>query len=221
MSSLPYPLVCFDVDGTLVGKTVFLWETLHEALGTDRQQRKQGWDDYFGGRIPYSAWFEQDIALFRDRGPVTRQGLLEAMGGLRLNDGAHEMLSALKDAGVRLAVVSGSLNIVLEKFDLFDYFDDVFINELFFDGPGKLIGWRPTPFDIENKRGALDWLVAKYDLDLGETAFVGDNFNDVTIARHAGLGIAFNSTCEELIGCTAVQEPGADLRALLPHLLGR
>ena len=199
MSIPPYRLICFDVDGTLVGKTVFVWETLHDGLGTDRAQRQQGWDDYFAGRIPYSAWFEHDIALFRAQGPITRQLLLDHIEGLRLNDGAHETLRTLKDAGVKLAVVSGSLNIVLEKFELTGYFDDVFVNELYFDKPGNLIGWRPTPFDIENKRGALDWLVAKYDLGRAETAFVGDNFNDVSIASHAGLGIAFNSTCDELI----------------------
>jgi HAD superfamily phosphoserine phosphatase-like hydrolase len=221
MRSKPYPLVCFDVDGTLVGKTTFVWETLHDSLGTDRNKRQQGWDDYFAGRIPYSAWFESDIALFRERGAVTRGRLLEAIEGLRLLDGVHEVLETLKRAGLRIAVVSGSLNIVLEKFDLTGYFDDIFINELFFDRPGKLIGWRPTPFDVENKSGALDWLVAKYDLDLAQTAFVGDNFNDVSIARRAGLGIAFNSTCDELIDCTAVHEPGNDLRAVLPHLLGR
>ena len=219
MSSLPYRLACFDVDGTLVGKTIFVWETLHDALGTDRDKRQQGWDDYFSGRIPYSQWFEHDIALFRERGEVTRQRLLEAMAPLELVDGVHEVLQTLRDAGLRLAVVSGSLNIVLEKFELADYFDDIFVNELFFDSRGSLIGWRPTPFDLERKAVALDWLVAKYGLALSQTVFVGDNFNDVSIARHAGKAIAFNSTCAELIECAAAHVPGGDLRDVLPHVL--
>lgn len=220
MAPPPYRLVCFDVDGTLVGKTVFVWETLHNELGTDEKQRKQGWEDYFAGRIPYSQWFEHDIALFREQGTITRQRLLDAMSGLELIDGVHEVLATLQAAGLRLAVVSGSLNIVLQKFELERYFDDIFVNELFFDRRGALIGWRPTPFDIERKAAALDWLVAKYDLELAETAFVGDNFNDVTIARRAGKAIAFNSTCQELIECAAAHVPSADLRGVLPHLLG-
>ncbi len=219
MSRMPYRLVCFDVDGTLVGRTTFVWETLHEQLGTDRAKRKQGWQDYFSGKISYSQWFEHDLALFRERGEVTRQRLAAAMSSLELNGGVHEALRRLKDAGLRLAVVSGSLDIVLERFELTGYFDDIFVNELYFDGPGRLIGWRATPFDIENKAAALDWLVAKYGLDLSLTAFVGDNFNDVSIAQRAGLAIAFNSSCEELIACSAVRVSGDDMRGILPHLL--
>lgn len=220
MSSPSYRLVCFDVDGTLVGKTVFVWETLHDELGTDPAKRRQGWEDYFSGRIPYAAWFEHDIALFRERGAVTRAKLMAAMEGLELIAGVREVLGALRRHGLRMAVVSGSLNIVLEHFDLYGYFDDVFINELYFDRHGELIGGRPTPFDIERKAGALDWLVAKYGLARSETVFVGDNFNDVSIAKRAGKAIAFNSTCDELIDCADVHVPGADLRDVLPHIIG-
>jgi HAD superfamily PSPase-like hydrolase len=220
MSSPPYRLVCFDVDGTLVGKTVFVWETLHERLGTDRVARKQAWDDFFAGRISYAEWFECDIALFQQCGPVTRDGLLAAIASLELVPGAHEALTTLREAGVRLAVVSGSLNVVLEKFDLVRHFDDVFVNELSFDGAGTLTGWRPTPFDLDHKARALEQLAATYQLELAETAFVGDNFNDLSIARRAGLALAFNSRCQELIDCSHVNLPGADLREILPHLLG-
>jgi HAD superfamily phosphoserine phosphatase-like hydrolase len=221
MRSPPYRLVCFDVDGTLVGKTVFVWQTLHEQLGTDPVARKRAWEDFFAGRIAYAEWFECDIALFRQGGPVTRQRLLAAIASLELVPGAHEALTTLRDAGVLLAVVSGSLNIVLEKFDLVRHFDDVFVNELSFDAAGVLSSWRPTPFDLDNKAGALDWLTAKYQLGLAETAFVGDNFNDLSIARRAGLTLAFNSSCAELIDCAHANLPGHDLREILPHLLGR
>jgi phosphoserine phosphatase len=220
MRSFPYRLICFDVDGTLVGKTVFVWETLHERLGTDRAARRQAWDDFFAGRLAYADWFASDLALFRQCGPVTRQRLLAAIDTLELVPGAHQALAALRAAGMRLAVVSGSLNIVLEKFELGRYFDDVFLNELYFDSAGELTGSRPTPFDLDNKAGALDALTAKYGLALSETAFVGDNFNDLSIARRAGMALAFNSRCAELIACSRANLPGEDLREILPYLLG-
>ena len=197
-----------------------MWETLHEQLGTDPLRRRQGWDDYFAGRIRYPQWFELDIDLFRETGPVTKQRLLDAIAALELAPGTHETLGALRDAGVRLAIVSGSLDIVLDKFELRPYFDDVFLNELYFDRAGALLACRATPFDIEAKAAALDWLCGKYDLELAETAFVGDNFNDLSIARRAGRAIAFNSSCAELIACAKANVPGDDLRAILPHLLG-
>ena len=211
-------LVCFDVDGTLVGKMIFVWQTLHEYFDTDAAQRKKAWDDYFAGRIIYSEWFEWDIRLLRERG-ANRQTMLAAIDGLELLNGVHETLSTIKDAGFRLAVVSGSLNIVLDKFDLAHYFDDVFLNELFFDKAGELIGWRPTPFDLENKAAGLDYLLAKYDLDRSRSVFVGDAFNDLSIARRAGTSIAINSTCQELIDCVTFNVEGDDLRGVLPHIL--
>jgi len=212
--------VCFDVDGTLVGKTVFVWETLHERLNTDPAARKRAWHDYFAGRISYAQWFESDIALFRQQGPVTRERLLQAIDGLELVAGAHETLAELQQAGLKLAIVSGSLNIVLDKFDLGRHFDEVFVNELYFNPEGELTSWRPTPFDVEKKVAALDHLVAKHGIELAQTVFVGDNFNDLSIARRAGLAIAINSQCEELIACAHANLPGHDLHEILPYVLG-
>ncbi len=219
MTSPRYRLACFDVDGTLVGKTVFVWQTLHDYFHTDPVQRKKAHDDYSAGRISYSQWFEWDIKLLLERG-ANQSRMQQAIGSLELLAGAHELLIALKRAGLLLAVISGSLNIVLDKFDLARHFDQVFLNELFFDRQGQIIGWRPTPFDMEKKAAGLEFLTAKYDLDIRETVFVGDNFNDLSIARRAGLAIAFNSSCDELIECCQVRIDSADLRDVLPHILG-
>ncbi|MBI4700060.1 MAG: HAD-IB family phosphatase [Deltaproteobacteria bacterium] len=218
MSQSRYRLVCFDVDGTLVGRTVFVWQTLHEHFATDAAERQKAWDDYFSGRVSYAQWFEHDIRLLRERG-ADRRRMLHAISALELVAGAHETLQALKDAGLVLAVISGSLNLVIEHFALGRYFDHVFVNELYFDREDRLIGWRPTPFDLESKAAGLEWLMGKHGLCAAETAFVGDNFNDLSIARRAGLGIAFGSKCEELVRACAVCVPGDDLRAILPHVL--
>ena len=35
---MQYRLVCFDLDGTLVDNTIFIWQTLHEYFQTDREK---------------------------------------------------------------------------------------------------------------------------------------------------------------------------------------
>lgn len=211
-------LICFDVDGTLVGRTVFVWQTLHEYFDTDEEQRFQAYRDYRSGRISYDDWFESDIRLMLERG-LDEQKLGEALDRLEPVPGAREVLDALADAGEHLAVVSGSLNVVLSHFGLDGYFSDILINEISFDGEGRLVGWRPTPFDLENKAAGLDWLMAKYALAPTQTVFVGDNFNDVSIAKRAGLSIAFGAASEELVACSTVQVDDSDLRNILPYLL--
>lgn len=217
MSSTPIRLVCFDVDGTLVGKTIFVWQTLHDFFRTDSKLRKRAYDDYFARRITYREWFDWDIRLLREKG-LNQTRMMEAIAGLELMTGARETLGALRDAGFLLAVVSGSLNPVLSKFDLERCFDDILINKLTFDDSGELVGSEPTPFDLEKKADGLDYLMKKYHLKREETAFVGDNFNDVSIAGRAGLSFAFNSTCKDLIDIASVVVEGTDLRAILPHL---
>lgn len=210
-------LVCFDVDGTLVGHTIFVWQTLHDFFQTDPKLRKRAYDDYFAGRISYPEWFDWDIRLLRAKG-LNHARMMEAIDSLEMMTGARETLHDLRDAGYLLAVVSGSLNPVLSKFDLEEYFDDILINKLEFDASGELVAAEPTPFDLEKKAEGLDFLMEKYDLKREETAFVGDNFNDVSIAQRAGLSFAFNSTCKELIDVASVVVEGTDLRAILPHL---
>jgi phosphoserine phosphatase len=96
--------------------------------------------------------------------------------------------------------------------------DEVFCNSFHFDASGRLSGGTPTPFDIEAKADALKVTAGRLGVALEETAFVGDNFNDVEIARSAGLSLAFNCKSEALAKVATQVVPGQDLRKVLPFL---
>ncbi len=36
---MKYKLVCFDLDGTIVDDTIFIWQTIHNHLKTDKKRR--------------------------------------------------------------------------------------------------------------------------------------------------------------------------------------
>ncbi len=38
---MKYKLVCFDLDGTIVDDTVFIWQTLHEHFKTDKKKENK------------------------------------------------------------------------------------------------------------------------------------------------------------------------------------
>ena len=80
----------------------------HE-LGRMRQQM----DDFFSKKITYAEWARHDINMWKEKG-VTRDGLKKAIAPLRLMPGALETIQELKKKGMRLAVISGSLDIALE-----------------------------------------------------------------------------------------------------------
>jgi len=218
MSCVPrFPLICFDLDGTLVDDTIFIWKTLHERFATDAAARRRARADYFAGRIPYARWFETDLELL-ERAGATKPAILLVLDELRPMNGARETLDELRRRGHHLAVISGSLDIVLERLFPEFRFDHVLINRIAFAVDGRIEGGTPTPYDIENKAAGLLELCRREGIGTERAAFVGDNSNDLWIAREAGLAIAFNCKSEELRRTCAAEVREKDLRKILPLL---
>jgi phosphoserine phosphatase len=214
-----FDLIAFDVDGTLVDDTVFVWATLHDYFHTDKDSCRAAFEAFMAGRWNYRQWFEHDIELLVRAG-ADRDSIHRALADMRLMEGAEETLCALRAAGMKLAVISGSLNIVLRKFDLERHFDEVYLNHLHFDEAGNLVRWVPTSFDVWDKATGLRDIATRHGIPMERTAFVGDNFNDVAVAKAAGFSIAFNCKSDELAKVAGAVVPGRDLRAVLPHLVG-
>lgn len=214
MNTLNYPLVCFDLDGTLVDDTVFIWQTLHDTLNTDPVARKSAQDAHTAGRLTYKQWFEHDLRLFRNAG-AGREQIREVIHTLKPMSGAREVLEELKTRGHILGIVSGSLDIVVEELFGKNQFDHLLINHIHFDESGQISGGIATPFDLAGKADGLRELARRENLPMNATAFVGDNFNDFWIAKIAGLAIAFNCKSDELRTVCQVEIKGTDLLELL------
>lgn len=212
---LDYPLVCFDLDGTLVDDTVYIWKTLHETFETDPILRKQAYDRFFQGVITYREWFEHDLMLLTRAG-ATRARILDVLDTLTPMPGAVDLLTDLKARGHTLSVISGSLDIVVSHlFDL-SLFDHVLINKLFFGVDGQINGGEPTPFDLDGKADGLRALAARMGVPMERTVYIGDNENDVWVARAAGLSIAFNCKSDALRQVCRHEIKVKDLRAVGP-----
>lgn len=217
-----FDLVAFDVDGTLVehpdDKTV--WQLLNERFtGTDEKNRER-LALYRAGRLSYSDWVALDVGSWRDAG-ARREDLVRAFAPLRLVRGAAETMAALKGEGVRLAVISGTLDLLLDTLFPDHPFDEVYTNRISFDSEGRIASWRATPFDMEGKAVALRAIAAREGLSLDRSAFVGDHSNDLSAARIAGFTVAFQPKCAEIEAIAGAVVRSGDLRDILPHLIRR
>jgi phosphoserine phosphatase len=215
-----FDLVAFDVDGTLVRSPCrrTVWEILNERYVGTSEVNRQRYRDYLDGRISYAEWVALDIRGWQEAG-ASRTEMLEAMAPLRPVAGTMEALAALRQAGMRLVVISGTLDMLLHALLPDAPFDEIHANHIAFDAGGRIAHWRATPFDMQGKAQALRGIAMREGIPLARTAFVGDSSNDVWIARAAGRAIAFNPTCDELAAACDVVVHADDLRALLPHLL--
>jgi len=217
MTTLRYPLICFDLDGTLVDDTIYIWKTLHEGFNTDEAERKRAHDDFFSGRICYREWFEHDLKLLTAAG-ANRSTITAMLDSLTPMNGAVETLQELKRRGHRIAIVSGSLDIVVRHLFGDFPFDHVLINRIHFNESGEIQGGDHTPFDVQAKADGLHELCRREGLLPDQTVFIGDNENDLWIAKAAGKSIAFNCKSHHLEEIATVVITEKDLRAILPHI---
>ncbi len=211
-----YKLICFDVDGTLIEGVEFSWSYLHDCFGVDKNRREKARDDFFNQKITYLEWALHDIGMWMEKG-ITKKDFLKAISVFSLMPGARETLLALKKQGYKLAVISGSLDIILETMipDYQDIFDEVFISKLIFGKDGKIKEVIATQYDMKMKAEALKLVAEKYGYSLKECVFVGDHYNDIEIMKHVGLGIAFNCKSDELRSVADIVVNKKDLREVL------
>ena len=215
-----YKLVCFDVDGTLIDNVKFSWKIFHEYFQVDQKRRENAKNDFLNGKISYLQWANHDIGLWKEKN-AKKEDFLKAIEPLKLMEGAMETLQELKKNNLKLAVISGSLNIVLEKFipNYNEIFDDVFLSRIYFDENGNIVKVEATEFDMEKKAEALKQIAEREKISLKECVFVGDYLNDRKVIQEAGLGIAFNCEKEELKKLADIVIEKKDLREVLKYIL--
>jgi|TARA_B100001971_G_C18239404_1_gene569679 phosphoserine phosphatase len=214
-----YKLVCFDIDGTLIDDVVYSWELFHDYFKTDMEKRAKARDRFFKGEISYAEWALYDINLWKEKG-ANKQRLTDAIKGLKLMNGALEAIGELRKKGLKLAVISGSINIIPETIipGFNELFDHIYLNKMIFDKKGNIADIEITEFDIDGKADALKIIAEKENVKLDECVFIGDHLNDLKIIQEAGLGIAFDPKDDKLREVADVVIEKKDLKEVLKYV---
>ena len=129
-----YKLVCFDLDGTLIDNVKFSWQIFHDYFQTDAHRREDAKKRFLDGGITYLEWAEHDMDMWKEKN-ATKGQFFKAIEHIKLIEGAMETLNELKKRGMKLAIISGSINILLEKVipNYKEIFDDVFLSSIYFN----------------------------------------------------------------------------------------
>lgn len=210
-------VVCFDVDGTLVehpeNKTV--WQILNGRFLEGDAVNGRRFQDFKEGRISYPEWVKLDVEdwIARD----VRRDQIESCIRAELAPvpGALDTIRALRARGYRLAVISGTIDATLAGLLGELPFERVYTNRIHFGEEGRITGWDPTPFDVWGKPEALDRIAGELGLAREQCAFVGDAWNDLSVLRHAGVGIAFRPKGDDVREAADIVIEEGPLTALL------
>jgi phosphoserine phosphatase len=133
---------------------------------------------------------------------------------VRLNPGARNLLATMRAHGAHTMLVSGGFGYFTRRVAEAAGFHAERGNTLLDDG-AVLTGEIAMPIlGRDAKLQALEEAVAKLNIGLDETLAVGDGANDLSMIRHAGLGVAYHAkpVVAEAAGASIAHN---DLTALL------
>lgn len=216
---MKYKLIVFDFGGVLVN-TFSSWVTLHKYFGTYKESRKQ-FNMYHKGEISYQKWCEMNIELWNKKKKANKEIMEKAIAeNITKIKGADELLKKIKERGYKIAVISGDLNITLEHYFDKNLFDYIFINQIFFDKDGNIIGVKGTNYDFKAKVQALKAICKREGIKLEECIAILDDAygNDLELAKVVGYSIAFNSKSEKLNKIADVVIKKKDLKEILKYI---
>lgn len=180
-------LICFDMDSTLIETEVIDELAVRAGVGdkvkaiTERAMR---------GEIDFRESFTERVALLKG---LDESVMKEIAENLPVTEGVDRMMTVLKRAGFKTAILSGGFtyfgNYLKQRYG----FDYVYANELeIIDGKltGRYVG---DVVDGRRKAELLRLLAQVENVNIAQTIAVGDGANDLPMLGTAGLGIAFHA----------------------------
>lgn len=211
-------LVCFDVDGTLIDLEPNIWGVLNREYDFQNQDNIL-FSSYKKGNLTYQEWVNQDFEHYTKNG-LNKNRLSALFKKYKLFSGVYETLKVLRQKHV-ISVLSGSIDFLLKVHEIDEFFEQMLINKLIFDGD-KISEIEATQYDLEEKVEGLKYLLQLYHNDINDCAYIGDGNNDIPLSRfikeRGGTFVAFNSKSEELKNNARYVIDSGDMKDVLPYL---
>lgn len=207
-------LAVLDVDGTLK-EAESPYQFLHGRLGL-LERAAQNRVLALAGEISYGEWLRRDVALWAGQPAESLQSMLAENPYL---PGARQLLTALKEAGVVIALVSAGFTLNTDPIAREFGVDHVLANELGCSG-GVLDGTAINHCPEGGKAAFACRLRESLGLSIEETLAAGDTHGDLELFDCAGVRVAVNPRSPLLRArADVVFEP--DLTGAVDWLAGR
>jgi phosphoserine phosphatase len=210
-----YKLVAFDCDGVLVD-VQSSWEYIHEHFGVTNFVSVES---YMRGDIDGVEFMRRDIALWKAKDPeVTLRKVEKILDEIPPMKGLDELATALKEGDCKAIIISGGLDLLVDKIAKRIGAFRAYSNGLAADRSGRLTGDGILRVEPKDKSGPLLEAMRTLKLKRDQVAAVGDTASDITMFDDCCFGVAFNPH-DEVIRKKAHKVVGEkDLRRLIKLL---
>ena len=211
--------VCFDCDGVLID-TISSWRIIHEHFGTDSGEML---DRFLRGEVTDAEFMADDIGLWKSVKPqIHRDELMRCYQGVKLMPGARELIDALQERGIFIAIVSAGVDLLIGSIAKMLNVDDWVANGFQYDDDGFLLDDGEVRVPAHHKDAMVQKLVNIHGFEPSEIVSVGDNHTDLSMQIPGSEFIGFNGQKKIAIdgfanaGVPHVQEK--DCRLLWPYM---
>ena len=175
-------VVVFDFDGTLTidnDKTT-TWERIWLNLGYSIKDCALYHQQYMRKEITHKEWCKITLNHFRSKN-LSKDDVSELSNSIKLVPGVKQTLEYLKQKDVKLYILSGSIDAVINEVlgELTEFFVDISSNKFVFDSSNTLTQIVSTKYDFEGKANYLRELIQQNEISPYEIMFVGNSCNDV------------------------------------------
>ncbi|RPG77070.1 MAG: HAD family hydrolase [Euryarchaeota archaeon TMED248] len=211
--------VIFDCDGVLVD-SVSSWKTLHDHFGTDNSLNLKR---FIKGELTDVEFMSSDIKMWKDKqDPIPRDVLFRAYSGVKLMEGARELVAELKDKGIFVAIVSAGVDIFVSSIAAMLKVDDWIANGFKFNDDETLSDEGICRLHASKKDVVIRKLMSMHNFSPEDCVSIGDSEMDLSMIVDESRFIGFNPSREsslrafESAGVPIIKEK--DLMLLKPYL---
>jgi phosphoserine phosphatase len=208
-----FKLVIFDLDGTLT-KERSIWEYIHKQLGTWYGFAEEYQKKFLGGEISYDCFCELDAEVWKG---MKVEALSEIVQKVPFHSGVDELIGHLKHKGLKLAVVSSGLSLLVNWVHQRYGFDYSVSNDLLYEA-GIFTGKVKIQVYFDQKAVWVKKILKRFRVKPKEMIAIGDSRGDLELFRMAGLSVAFNSSCKDLDDIASVCVQSQNLANIIPVL---
>lgn len=184
----PHKLALFDMDSTLIEQEVIVELAKKAGIG---EQVDTITESAMRGEINFAESFTRRVALLKGLSSEVLEDIIA--NHITFSPGAKRLISALKNHGYYVVLVSGGFNYFAEYVKNSLGMDESYANDL--DIVDNLVTGEITSAIVDGKRKAeiLQAVAQRLSIKLSETVAVGDGANDLPMLGLADIGIAYRA----------------------------